>query len=298
VPDGVARAAFRIAGLVLEVERGSPLADVGLPGSLAAFALKEAAGPIDISVRLEDAGCLPALPPEDRVYDPGEIWRVFRGRDGAAFAADIDYEGRESSRRPRARLMVDGTWSRARLVEIRGGGKPAPTMLTVGAGELLLRTRIIAAEGLVLHACGIDDNGRGLLIAGHSGEGKSTQAALWAAEAGVVVMNEDRVAARLSDGGAAVHGTPWGGSAGVALNHEAPLAAILLIEKAHANQLLPLPPAEAIALLAARAFLPWWDPALLSRALDVLERLVRRVPVFRLRCRPEPAVIPLVRAAL
>ena len=51
-------------------------------------------------------------------------------------------------------------------------------------------------------------------------------------------------------------------------------------------------------LLAARAFLPYWNSELLTRAFDVLDRLLAQIPVYRLRCCPEPAVIPLVRAVL
>ena len=71
-----------------------------------------------------------------------------------------------------------------------------------------------------------------------------------------------------------------------------------MLEQAPENAIQPLSPSAAAALLLARAFLPYWDPALMQRAMTNLNTILGCVPVYRLRCRPEPAVIPLVRSVL
>ncbi len=290
---------FRIADLAMHIESALPFEKIGLPGRLGPFMVPRWAHRTDIAVRLEGTHSLPPLPGGEAIYDPKNIWRMFKGSDGYAAVVDIDYRSRRRDRPPRARLYVDGKWGNALLQERLAAGKGQPqTILPLGPCELMVRTRIIFGAGLVFHACGIDDNGRGLLIVGRAGAGKSTQATLWAQEQGVTVLNDDRVACRLKAGGATIYGTPWGGTANIAQNHQVPLSAILLIKKAHKNAIVPLSVAEALPLLIARAFLPYWDSELLARACDVLDGMLARIPVYLLQCRPEPSVIPLVRSAL
>jgi hypothetical protein len=114
----------------------------------------------------------------------------------------------------------------------------------------------------------------------------------------VIAMNDDRIAVRAEENGPMCYGTPWGGSSDIARNHAAPLSALFLLEQAPENAVEPLSPAAAAPQLAARAFLPYWNSALMRRALDNLNTLLKLVPVYRLRCRPERAVISLVRSVV
>jgi hypothetical protein len=150
--------------------------------------------------------------------------------------------------------------------------------------------------GAVFHACGIDDNGRGLLMVGHSGAGKSTQTGIWSRYDGVVAMNDDRVALRWLEGRPVIYGTPWGGTAEIARNHRADLAAVLILEQAPYEEILSVPPAESAGMLLARAFVPYWDTGLLDSAWETIKRLVAEAPVFKLRCRPIDAAVTAVRS--
>jgi len=295
----VNQAHFHIAGLTLTVECPLPFEEIGLPGKLGPFMVSNPAPASNIVIRWEGARHLSPLPANDLIYDPKHVWRMFKGRDGYDTLVDIDYTSRWKTRPPRARLEVNNTWEKALLLErMVARNQQFSTILPVGPSELIIRTRIIFNGGLVFHACGLDDNGRGLLMVGRAGAGKSTQGLLWAREDGVVALNDDRVAVRLNTDGVTIYGTPWGGTANIARCHQVPLSAILLLEKARKNELVPLSPAESVPLLAARAFLPYWNSELLARAFDVLDRLLAQIPVYRLRCSPEPAVIPLVRSVL
>lgn len=290
---------FHIADLTLTVECPLPFQEIGLPGRLSPFGVPPPAPASDIVIRWEGVSHLSPLPADELIYDPKQVWRMFKGRDGCETLVDIDYGSRWKARPPRARLEVNNTWERALLLErMAARNQQFSTILPLGPSELMIRTRIIFSDGLVFHACGLDDNGRGLLMAGRAGAGKSTQGLLWAREDGVVALSDDRVAVRLNTGGVTIYGTPWGGTANIARNHQVPLSAILLLEKARKNELVPLSPAESVPLLAARAFLPYWNSELLARSFDVLDRLLAQIPVYRLRCCPAPAVIPLVRSVL
>jgi len=238
----------------------------------------------------------PAVPPgAELIYDPGEIWRMYRTSE--AHYATISYPGSGPTAGAQALLRANLTWDELTLTERRTGAT-WQSLLNVGAGELLLRTAILFTGGLVFHASGLDDHGHGIVFVGHSGAGKSTQATLWSEVPGVTAMNDDRIAVRTAGEGASCYGTPWGGTADLARHHQAPLEAIVLLEQAAENDLQPLSPSAAAPLLLVRAFLPYWEEALMQRAFANLDALLAQVPVYRLRCRPEPSVIPLVRSVL
>lgn len=288
---------FTVAGMPFELSSASDLATLRLQTRFSLFAGGTHAdfAPVQLHWREGDPETVArgAL-----VHDPGSIWRTFRRADGQeGYVVHIGYPLASDGKLRQAAVVTNATWEEIEIIEQPESGDWQSLLLS-GVGELILRTRILFAEGLICHASGLDDNGRGLLFVGHAGAGKSTQALLWSEEPGVLPLNDDRVAVRLHTSGPVIYGTPWGGTADIACNHQAPLRAILLIEQAPENSLEPLTPGEAATLLAPRTFLPYFDAALQRLALDHLARLVAVAPAYRLRCRPEKAVIPLVRASL
>ena len=106
-------------------------------------------------------------------------------------------------------------------------------------------------------------------------------------------MNDDRIAVRSNSSGTICYGTPWGGSADIARPHQAPLSTIILLEQAPENSIEPLDSSISAPMLLARAFVPYWDHMLMERAVANLNAILATVPVHRLRCRPEPEIIPL-----
>jgi hypothetical protein len=288
---------FTIAGIPIQVHSTLDLDTLGLRGRFGPFASTGEGDLPPVSLRWRD-GDPDSVPRGELVHDPGSIWRAFRRPDGLdGHVIRIAYPRSDGGITGHAVLTVNRTWDEIEAVERRREDR-WQSLLNIGLGELILRARVLFADGLVCHSSGVDDNGRGLLFVGHAGAGNSTQALLWAQEPGVTVMNDDRVAVRLHPNGPVIYGTPWGGTAEIARNHQAPLAAIIMIEQAPENAVELLPPTQAATLLAPRTFLPYWDADLLARALGHMDRLLQTVPTYRLRCRPERAVIPLVRGAL
>jgi hypothetical protein len=283
-----------IADILIELRSPLSAAELAIEQRLGGF-FGASANPVD-RVSLcwkESAG--PLFPRGELIYDPGSIWRMYSASEG--YYAAISYIEQDAMAGLQGLLRANAAWDELTLEE-RRSGTGWRSLLELGAGELLLRSRILLTGGLVFHASGIDDNGRGIVFVGHSGAGKSTQACMWSELPGVVAMNDDRIAVRSNAGGATCYGTPWGGTADIARNHQAPLSAIILLEQASENEILRISPPDAAPLLLTRAFLPYWDQALMRRALANLDALLARVPVYRLRCRPEPEVISMVRSVL
>jgi hypothetical protein len=283
-----------IGNLLIELSSPLSAAELGIAARMGTFFGAPERLLARVALRWEES-IGPPTPQGDLVYDPGSIWKMYRA--GRECDAALTYGGSGPASRAQSVLHANPAWDDLTLREHRIGTRWT-SLLNVGAGELLFRTAILLTDGLVFHASGLDDNGKGIVFVGHAGAGKSTQLGQWSDEPGVVAMNDDRVAVRVEAGGPRCYGTPWGGTSNIARNHDAPLAALVLVEQAPENAIEPVLPAAAASLLAARAFLPYWDPLLMVRALANLNAILARVPVYRLRCRPERATVPLVRSVL
>ena len=283
-----------IGNLLIELSSSVSAAELGIETRLGSFFGAPEKSLARVSLRWEEISGPPA-PRGELVYDPGSIWKMYRA--GEDYCAALAYQRDDRAAPTQGVLCANAAWDNLTLTEHRVGAHWR-SLLHGGAGELLFRTAIIFTGGLVFHASGLDDNGKGVVFIGHAGAGKSTQLDQWSDEPGVIAMNDDRVAVRLEANGPMCYGTPWGGSSNIARNHAAPLAALIMIEQAPENSIEPIPSAQAASLMAARAFLPYWDPSLMVRALVNLNGILARVPVYRLRCRAEKATVPLVRSVL
>jgi hypothetical protein len=115
------------------------------------------------------------------------------------------------------------------------------------ASALMLRTTILFTGGLVFHASAVNDNGHGIVFVGHAGAGKSTQRGLWSNRPGVIAMNDDRIAVRVEARGPTCYGTPWGGTADMARNHAAPLAAGIMVPRPRCRSFLSMTHPRAVS---------------------------------------------------
>lgn len=286
-----------IAEILIDLQSPLSAVELGIEYRLGDF-FEAAQNPIaTVSLRWEESDDPPSFRGE-LLYDPGSIWRVYR--DGQDYFAALGYPHGPREDEPasvQAVLKANASWDDLTLMEHRSGPQWT-SLLNIGAGELILRTSMLFTDGLVFHASGIDDNGKGIVFVGHAGAGKSTQAGFWSDIPGAVAMNDDRIAVRSDSRGTICYGTPWGGSADIARNHHAPLAAMIVLEQAPENSIEPLPSSVSAPMLLARAFLPYWEEQLLEQASRNLNGILASVPVYRLRCRPEPEVISLVRSVL
>jgi hypothetical protein len=281
-----------IADIPIRLESTLTAEELGLERRYGPFLSGPANGETPVTVRWSE-GDPNKISVGDLIYDPGSIWRMYqRGRD---YVVRLNYAGEDGNTDTQAVVRANPSWDDINVSE-RRGGPGWQSLLNVGAGEIILRTAVIFRQGLLFHAAGVNDNGRGLLFVGHSGAGKSTQTEMWSKVPGVVAMNDDRMAVRLKDEGAMVYGTPWGGELDISKSHKSPLAAIFILEHAPHNEVRRLDHESVASMLLARSFLPFWDPGLLARCIDVIGELLDAVPVYLLSCRPEPSVIPLVRS--
>lgn len=143
-------------------------------------------------------------------------------------------------------------------------------------------------KAMILHASVIEAQGRGIAFFARSGVGKTTHTRNWIKNyfPKVDIVNGDKPIVRFFDDVPYAYGTPWAGKEGVYRLTRAELKDLCLIERAPVNEVLPLSKEEALNLLMVQIFLPP-DPEATIATLDMLEKLLERCNLWRIRCTPE-----------
>ena len=227
------------------------------------------------------------------IFDPDAVWKVYTARD--QFVAFFTYFRMNCKAPDHCILRFSPNYNQVVFSEKKHTDQTSLFYLV--ASEFLFRSTFIITKGIEIHGSLLDIQGLGVGIVGHSGEGKSTISHVLQQEKNTVLLNEDRLAARVEKS-AMAYGIPWGGSSRSVHNKSVPLSALILLEKTKENSITKLSKKEAMPLILARSFLPYWDESLMIIALDNIDALLNTVPVYLLRCKPEPAIIPLVRSVL
>lgn len=153
-------------------------------------------------------------------------------------------------------------------------------------------------RGLAAHGCGfVLPTGAGVLVPGVSGAGKSTLGRVLAFDGAARVLSDDRLAMTAEPSGLRIWGTPWPSAANLADAADAPLRALVFVRHGGEPALTEMRPTEALRRVLRALALPFWNHALLERALPLVDRLVGDTPAFEFSYAPAPgAGTALVRA--
>lgn len=158
--------------------------------------------------------------------------------------------------------------------------------------------RLLFTPGIILHSAAIDWHGKGVLFSAPSETGKSTQANLWVKHENAQIINGDRPALTVIDEKVEVHGTPWSGTESIIRNISAPVYCIVMLEQATYNQIYRLTPSEALNIIIPRFFLPYFDEQLMDRALKIVNDIINRVPIYKLKCLPDVGAVEILKKEL
>ncbi|MFH1437942.1 MAG: hypothetical protein ABIJ56_19700 [Pseudomonadota bacterium] len=224
-------------------------------------------------------GPLPRLDDLEPVFDSTSLWKVFKQDGSHVFEL------------PHLRAVVDFESGSGRIyVEDGAAGLSA---FDYPLDEVIF-SRLLADKGsIIVHACGIDYRGRGMLFCGASGAGKSTLADLFSDAEGAAVLSDDRVAAGIRDGSTLISGTPWHGTSGRGLNRTVPLERIFFLHHAPENRIEPVPASDAAARLASLSVIPYWHAGSAKKALDAAVDMAGSVPASSLGFVPGPTAVEI-----
>ncbi|MFY9803990.1 MAG: hypothetical protein WAK78_08505 [Candidatus Acidiferrales bacterium] len=218
-------------------------------------------------------------PDGELIFDSGGLWKLYRDAGGFCFRFATAHLGAM----PYKQALVSQDFSSGRIELARRyflASEPV-NPLEYPLDELLWIHRLAMGEGVEVHGCGvIAPDGRGILLIGHSGAGKSTSARLWSKLGAARVLSDDRIILRQENGRIQMYGTPWHGDAGIAEAAQSPVDAIFVLRHGEANELRQLGEAESTAELFARSFVPHHSPTGLSAVLKFFHAVTSSVPCF------------------
>jgi len=221
-----------------------------------------------------------------RHFDNEDMWSLFR--DGATRYVTHTGWGIDAPLWS-AELPLDAAAVRVHcggvLVCREAGQTVVSSPMRYPLDQLLLTYVLARRAGVLLHSAGIEYGGKLWLLAGRSGAGKSTAAALLKGREGIALLSDDRIVVRRRGASWTGYGTPWPGEARVAANRQAPLAGILFLKQSQDNRIEPLPAMQAVERLFPVASVPWYEPELFPDVMASCGRLAETVPTYELNFR-------------
>lgn len=153
------------------------------------------------------------------------------------------------------------------------------------------RRQLLALGGMVLHSSAVEVDGKAYLFSAPCGTGKSTHTALWESTFGTDrarVFNDDKPPLRCLDGVWYAYGAPWCGKDGLNRNRKVPVAGICFLKQGPENRIRRLSSAEAIHHILWQSAYRFRSVERMDMMLHLVDRLVRKIPVYELENRPEP----------
>jgi len=231
---------------------------------------------------------LPEITSGKNIFDSPPIWSLIRYQGKSAIKIFEKFEGLQrtlilSPRLDKAELFFSA--SDSRFMNPFFG----PTL------ELLMINCLAREKGVILHTCGIAQDGNGTLFAGESGTGKSTMAGMWSQENGTEVLSDDRAVVRKKDGEFRMYGTPWHGEAKFGSPQSARLDKIFFIRHGDTNSVRKIKGAEMVQYLLTCSFPPYWDSAGMKFTLEFFSEMTAVVPCYELFFTPNTSVIELIK---
>lgn len=139
-------------------------------------------------------------------------------------------------------------------------------------------------DGIFLHSSGIVVGGKGILFVGHSGAGKTTLRNMALLREDIKPLCNDKNIVRKCPDGYRVYGT-WVFSKNLSdiQATSVPLGAIMFLEQALENKILPLEDGLKVGRMLAHVIRPmeskeWWD-----KTLSIVGEITKEIPCYRLR---------------
>lgn len=149
-------------------------------------------------------------------------------------------------------------------------------------------------SGFQLHSSAVVVDGHAYLFTAKSGTGKSTHTGLWMKQFGdrAYILNDDKPALRRINGGWYAYGTPWSGKNDLSADCCVPVAGIACLERGQVNSIEEFDGIDAVKAITLQTNRPK-AAAYRIKLLELLDTLIRDVPVWKLKCNmdPEAAIV-------
>jgi hypothetical protein len=231
---------------------------------------------------------LPSVEGMTKIFTAGQSWSLFQKGDAylvALYAPASDKKPVWAAHFDRA-LKAVTIFLGESLIRETNGHISVLHPVFYPLDQILLTYFLAQKQGALIHAAGVDYNGRGFLFPGRSGAGKTTLSRQLASCNKIHLLSDDRVVARKMQGTFRVFGTPWPGEGRMAINKNVPLSGIFFMIHADYNRVEKIDPRQALELLLPVTSIPWYDPEVLDKVLHFCDDLTSSVPVYHLFFKP------------
>jgi len=238
----------------------------------------------DVSLRLYHG--IPESLKGEKLFESPPIWTLYR-QNGASFIrifGDELFSGLES-----ILLLTPDMQEVSLYFSTTAAANKGP--FHGPAVELLMINYLAQGRGTIVHACGIERAEKGILFVGESGAGKSTLANMWAQEAGVDLLSDDRVIVRKKGDRFWMYGTPWHGEAAFGSPRGVPVERVLFLRHGQENSIKEMRAIDSISRLITCSFLPHWDPQGMAFSMDFFTDVAAHVPCSEFTFKPDRSAI-------
>ena len=148
--------------------------------------------------------------------------------------------------------------------------------------------KLLTFDGMLLHSSAVVRDGKAYLFTAACGTGKSTHTHLWLENfPDAYILNDDKPALRLEEEQFYAYGTPWSGKYDISKNIRVPLAGICVLYRGTENKIEHYREKNALHAILEQTMRPN-NPQLLGQLLELLDKLLLQVPIWRLECNMEP----------
>ena len=229
----------------------------------------------------------PQINVAEKIFESAQIWTLYR--QGEDFIIKL-FEKMNGLKRV-LRIPRDFAFADLYFTEPNGSFKDpffGPTI------ELLMLNYLARIGSVIVHACGIDYKGKGILFVGESGAGKSTLTKIWDQEPGVEILSDDRVIVRKDKSRYWIYGTPWHGDARFASPAKVKLEKIFFIRHGQTNIAKAVGGTLPVLQFLKASFPPFWDKKCIQFAMDFFNDLAAAVPCRELWFVPDSKIVDFV----
>jgi hypothetical protein len=231
---------------------------------------------------------------KDKVFESDIYWDVYRIDGRPVFVLRVSGQGSD----PFCISVFDPHFRNGDtyfLFRLPGekSTTPLPNPLRFPLFHLLMISLLAQGHGVLIHACGIDDNGKGLLFPGSPSQGKTTIARLWQNDA--VVLNDERIVLRKNNGRLWIYGTPWHGDHEKVSTGGVLLEKIFFLRQSKTNAIKRIEGKLAVQMLLTHCLFPYWDSKGMQFVLGFCDHVTGEVPCYDLGFLPDKNVVEFIR---
>lgn len=147
-----------------------------------------------------------------------------------------------------------------------------------------IAAKILDYNGIIMHACVVEKDGKAFAFSAPSGTGKSTHARLWIETFDdAKIINGDKPLLRLIDGTLYAYGTPWCGKEALNINTKCRLDSICFLSQSESNSIEKIDKTTALTKIFTQLLMPD-NETQTDSFFSMIETIFDKVKFYSLKC--------------